>query len=317
MNTNMKKKLSIVVPFLDEAENISLLYGALRPVLERTGYSYELIFVNDGSTDDSAREIEKLIARDASVKYIEFTRNFGKERATTAGISEATGDCIILLDADMQHPPTLIPEFLARWEKGAEVVVGIRTKNAEEGFLKRAGSALFYHIMQHISETQMERGETDFRLIDAAVAEAFRSLPERGRMTRSLINWLGFKKEVVYFEAPPRAHGDAKYSPRKLLQLALHSFIANSLLPLRLAGYLGLAITLFSGFLGFIVFIERYVLNDAWGWNITGPAQLAIINVFLVGIVLMALGIIALYIANIHTEVTDRPLYVVRKKKNF
>ena len=313
-----KKTLSIVVPVFDEAQNVPLVYEALRMVLQgMPKYHYELIFVNDGSADGSAKAIESLAKRDTQVKYIEFSRNFGKEMATTAGLEAARGDAVIVVDADLQHPPSRIPELVSRWEKGAEVVVGVRTKNHKEGLAKRAGSWLFYSLMRFISETTMEKGETDFRLIDHAVVDAFKQLPERQRMMRSLINWLGFKKELVYFEAPARVNGEAKYSTGKLFRLALHSFVSNSLVPLRLAGHLGLAITTFSGALGVIVFIERYVLNDAWSWNVSGTAQLAIINVFLVGIVLMALGIIALYIANIHAEVGGRPLYVVRKRKNF
>ena len=315
----MKKKLiSIVIPLLNEEKDIPLIYAALQEVwakLQR--YNYEFIFVNDGSTDHSALAIAALAAKDNRVKCIEFSRNFGKEMATTAGIEAAQGDAVMMIDADLQHPPALIPEFVSRWERGAEVVVGVRTRNHGEGLTKRGGSALFYRIMGLISETDMAPGETDFRLLDHVVATAFNSLPEHSRMTRSLINWLGFRKEFVSFEAPARIHGQAKYSPGKLFHLALYSFISNSLLPLRFAGYLGVAITFFSGLLGIVVFIQRYVLGDPLNWHVSGSAQLAIINVFLIGIVLMALGIIALYIEKINGEVAGRPLYVVRKKINF
>ena len=321
---HMKKLISIVIPLHNEEQNIPLIYDALDHVWgQLPAYERELIFVNDGSTDKSAEAIEALALRslggagDGRVKYIEFSRNFGKEMATAAGIAEAAGDCILMIDSDLQHPPELIPSLVARWEGGAEVVVGVRTRNHGEALTKKGGSWLFYRIMQLISETPIEQGETDFRLIDRVVADAFKQLPEQKRMTRTLINWLGFRKDIVLFEAAARVHGVAQYGTGKLIHLALHSLISNSLLPLRLAGYIGVAITIFSGVLGVLVLIERYLLNDAWGWNVSGSAQLAIINVFLIGIVLMALGIIALYIANIHTEVAGRPLYVVRKRKNF
>lgn len=313
-----KKLISIVVPFFNEEENIPLIYAALIAVADAlSAYRLELIFVNDGSTDGGGEATAELAATDLRVRYIEFSRNFGKEMATTAGIEAAEGDAVIMLDADLQHPPALIPELVGIWERGAEVVVGVRTKNHGEGLAKRGGSWLFHRIMRAMSETAIERGETDFRLIDRAVADAFKRLPERRRMTRTLINWLGFRRETVCFEAPARENGVAGYSLGKLTHLALNSFVSNSLLPLRLAGYLGLGITSFSGTLGTAVFVERYLLNDAFGWSVSGSAQLAIINVFLIGIVLMALGIIALYIANIHTEVAGRPLYVVRRRRNF
>ncbi len=312
------KLISIIVPVLNEAENVPLIYKELRAVIHKMSqYQWEIIFVNDGSSDGTTKAIEAITTSDSNTKSIEFSRNFGKEMATTAGIEAAAGDAVIMIDADLQHPPALISQFVSKWEEGTEVVIGVRTKNNKEGIAKKAGSWLFYSIMRFISDNSMKQGETDFRLIDRAVVDAFRGFSERGRMTRSLINWLGFRREYLPFEAPARVNGEAKYTARKLLGLALRTFISNSLVPLRLAGYLGVVITFFSGILGVIVIIERYIMQDSLGWNISGSAQLAIINVFLIGIVLMALGIIALYIANIHVEVADRPLYVVRKRKNF
>ncbi len=315
----MKNKLiSVIIPIFNEEKNIALIYAALLEVwVKLPKYDYEFIFVNDGSTDHSSLAVDVITLKDEGVKYIEFSRNFGKEMATTAGIESATGDAVIVIDGDLQHPPSLIPEFISRWEGGAEVVIGIRTRNHGEGLMRWGGSTLFYRIMGLISETEMAQGETDFRLIDRAVAIVFKSLPEHKRMTRSLINWLGFIKELVYFEAQARLHGEAKYSLGKLFHLALYSFASNSLLPLRLTGYLGVSITFFSGLLGLAVFIQRYLLGDPLNWHVSGSAQLAILIVFLIGVVLMALGIIALYIEKISSEVAGRPLYVVRKKINF
>lgn len=314
--TQSPKLISIVVPFLNEEENLPLMHAALREVSAALPqYEFEFLYVNDGSTDRSGRVCDELALQDTRVRHLEFSRNFGKESATTAGIHQARGSAVLMLDADLQHPPSLIPELVRHWEEGAEVVVGVRTANHDEGFVKRYGSLLFYEIMERISETAVMHGETDFRLLDRAVVDAFNTLPERRRMTRSLINWLGFRKVVVEFEAPAREHGEAKYTPGKLIHLAFNSFISNSLLPLRLAGYLGVTIVLISGMLGTAVFFERYIFNDALGWAVSGTAQLAIVNVFLIGIVLAALGIIALYIENIHVEVAQRPLYVLRAPK--
>lgn len=314
----MKKTISIIIPIYNEEENIPYIYYALKEVWKQVpAYGYEYIFVNDGSCDTSARVIERYAKQDVCVKYVEFSRNFGKEMATSAGIEVSHGDAVIMIDADLQHPPELIPELIQKWENGAEIVVGVRTKNEGKGFIKSVGSWFFYRIMDMFSETTMKHGETDFRLIDRVVADAFLRFSERERMTRSLINWLGFRKELVMFASPARAHGTAKYSTQKLVHLALYSFVTNSLAPLRFAGYLGLGITLFSGALGLAVLVNKFMFGDPLGWNVSGSAQLTLINVFLVGIVLVVLGIISLYIGNINTEVTQRPLYVVRKRINL
>jgi dolichol-phosphate mannosyltransferase len=310
----MQKSISIVIPIHNEEENIPLIYRAVESALRQLpAYAHEVIFVNDGSIDGSQKIIDTLSAKDSTVRGIEFTRNFGKEAATTAGIRKATGDAVICIDADLQHPPALIPEFVKHWENGAEVVVGMRSSNQGEGVVKRYGSKLFYAIMSRISETDITPGETDFRLLDRSVVEAFSELNERGRTTRLLINWLGFKKATVSFAAPARANGDARYSFSKLFHLALNSLTANTLFPLRAAGYLGLVIAGSSFLLALAVFIEQYIFGDALSWHFTGAAQIAILNAFLIGVVLMALGVIAIYVGRTSEEVSRRPLYVVRK----
>ena len=310
------KVISIVVPVHNERENIPLIYAALQQVWATLPhYGYELIFVDDGSQDNSAEVVAGLAETNPHVKCIEFSRNFGKEMATTAGLHAATGDAVIMLDADLQHPPAYIPHMLEAWERGAEVVVGVRSTNQGEGVVKKYGSLIFYRIMAKISATEFEQGETDFRLLDRAVIDAYKTFPEHERMTRSLVNWLGFRREKIYFEAAARAHGPAQYSIVKLIRLAVNSFLSHSLMPLRLAGYLGVTITILSGLFGAFVIVEKYIMHDPLGLGFSGPAQLAILNVFLVGIVLAILGIIGLYVGSIHTEVSSRPLYVIRKKR--
>jgi dolichol-phosphate mannosyltransferase len=311
-----KKTLSIVVPVYNEEQNIPLLYAELQKVLESlSNYDYEIVFVNDGSRDHSQHAIDSLAKADPTVRAVEFSRNFGKEAATTAGIREAVGDAVICIDADLQHPPELLPTLVAKWEEGFDVVIGVRSSNQKEGFVKKYGSKLYYGLMSRISETEMLQGETDYRLLDRAVADVFGKLSERGRMTRSLINWLGFRRVVVPFHANARLHGTAQYSFVKLFRLAIVSISSNSLFPLRVAGYLGLIITGFSFLLGVAVFTERYVFRDGLSWHVSGSAQLSIINVFLIGVVLMALGIIALYIGRINEEVSHRPLYIIRRPR--
>lgn len=311
------KLISIVVPAHNEEKNIPLLHGEVRKVFLAYAqqYDFELIFVNDGSTDGTQREIENLTNQDEKVRYLEFSRNFGKEVATTAGIKISKGDAVMMLDADLQHPIELIPEFLSKWEKGAEVVVGIRQKVKNGGFLKRLTAAVFYWIINHIGEIEIVPNATDFRLMDRLVVEEFNRLTETNRMTRALIDWLGFKRDFIYFEANERIHGTASYSFWKLLRLALSSFVSLSLFPLKLAGNLGIAIVLFSGCAGLYILLGKYFFHTPFASTFSDAENLAILIVFLVGIILTSLGLIALYIANIHGEVINRPMYVIRKKR--
>jgi polyisoprenyl-phosphate glycosyltransferase len=307
------KLISIVVPMYNEEKNIPIFYGELMKVIKNIPYSYELILVNDGSKDGSIGELKKLSQADSNVKVIDFTRNFGKEMATTAGINNSRGDACITVDADLQHPLEKIPEFIEKWEKGADVVVGIREKNQGEGLIKKIGSYFYYKIINQISDMGVTPNATDFRLIDQVVISEYNRLTEKRRMTRALIDWLGFNRQYIYFKAKPRIHGEAGYSFIKLLQLAFNSMISLSLFPLRIAGYLGIIITLISGALGIFIVITKYITQTyAFSW----PAILAIINLFLIGIVLVCLGLISLYIASIHDEVTNRPLYIIRKSRN-
>jgi len=222
-----------------------------------------------------------------------------------------------MIDVDLQHPPELIPDFIKKWEAGAEIVVGIRKKTQETDLIKRAGSWLFYKIMSQISDTKIAPRATDFRLLDRIVINEFTKLTENNRITRGLIAWLGFKKEFIEFDAAKRAKGTARYSKSKLFHLAITSFITQSLFPLKLAGYLGMIIMLASGLVGLHVLIYQYLLDIKTGLVFSGIAQLAILIIFLVGLILSCLGLMALYIANIQKEVMHRPLYVVRKKINF
>ncbi len=308
------KLISIIVPVYNEEENIPLLYDELKQELAKLNYNHELIFVDDGSTDKTKEIINKLIDSDQNIKLIEFTRNFGKEAATTAGINMCNGDACIILDADLQHPIKYIPEFIKKWETGDEVVIGVKSKENERSFFRRACSSLFYWLMNSISSTPIIPHSTDFRLLDRIVIDEFNKLTERNRMTRGLVAWLGFKRSHITFIVGERHAGKVKYSYPKLFKLAMHTFVGHSLLPLKLAGYLGIFITFSSGSLGFFILIERYILNDPWNLGFSGPAILAIIILFLVGIILICLGLIALYVGNIHGEVRGRPLYVIRRK---
>lgn len=329
----MSKTISIVVPVFNEEANIKELTEKLLTVFERLSYDYEIIFVNDGSNDSSGEIIKEILEknqrisgekvspneerasekRNGKIKYLEFSRNFGKEMATTAGLNNCTGDCAIIVDADLQHPPEMIPVFIAEWEKNFEVVVGIRKKSKGDTLIKVLGSKLFYKIMSKISETDITPNSTDFRLVDRKVIDVFNQCTERTRITRGLIAWLGFKKTFIEFEASKRVNGKAGYSTPKLIKLALSSFVAMSLFPLKVAGYLGIFITLIAGTLGIFIFTEKFIFGNPLGF--TWLATLIVMNLFLIGIVLSCLGLIALYIATINTEVVGRPMYIIREKK--
>ena len=313
----MPKAISIIIPIYNEEKNIPLLYDELKKVLQQINYEHEIIYVNDGSCDNSPQELQKLRLADSKVKIIEFSRNFGKEIATTAGINNCGGDACILLDADLQHPPQLIYKFLAEWEKGAEIVIGVREKNNGDCLIKKIGAYFFYKIINKISATKIVPNATDFRLLDKMVIAEFNKFTEKNRITRGLIDWLGFKREYILFKAPERINGKAGYSLVKLCKLALDSIVSLSLFPLKFAGYLGILITLGSGLMGLFIFFEKYIFDDPWNLNFSGPAILAIIILFLVGIILICLGLIALYIANIHGEVTNRPIYVIRQNNKI
>jgi dolichol-phosphate mannosyltransferase len=307
-----KKIISIVIPVFNEEKNLPILFENLHEVIDRLPYDFEIIFINDGSSDSSLRELQTIAAADARVRVLDFTRNFGKEVAVTAGINLCRGAACLMIDADLQHPMEKISEFLEKWEGGAEVVVGVREKNRGEGFVKKIGSYFFYKLINSISELEIVSRATDFRLIDRVVIDEFNKLTEKNRMTRALIDWLGFRRAYISFEANERLHGKPGYDFIKLVRLAFNSMVSLSLFPLKLAGYLGIIITIASGLLGIFIMINRYITNELY---FSGTAILAVIILFLIGIVLICLGFIALYIANIHVEVSNRPMYIIRKNK--
>lgn len=309
----MSQRISIIVPVYNEEVAVVPFFEELNKHLTYPKTTFEVIFINDGSTDTTQSKLEEIATHDSRVRVLSFSRNFGKEAATTAGFRESTGDAVIALDADLQHPPHLIPEFIKKWQAGNEVVIGIRTNNASDSFLKRICSRLYYKIMNSISETEIIPSATDFRLVDRQVVDIFNKMSERNRMTRSLIDWLGYTRDYIHFEASERLHGAASYSTWKLVKLATESFISHSFVPLRLTGYLGVVITFFAGLLGVVMFIDRFIIS--FGFNFSGPAILATIILFLVGIILVSLGLFSFYIAQIHRETQNRPLYVLRKEK--
>ena len=309
------KILSLIVPCYNEEKNIQYAYSEIIRVCTTHQINYEIVFVDDGSKDNTILEIEQLQKTDKNITLIEFSRNFGKEMATSAGINECKGDGCIIVDADMQYPIDALPEFVAKWNAGADVVVGVRDKKKTKNIIEILGSYFFYKISAVITEVDIIPGALDFRLIDRKVINEFKRFQEKGRMTRVLVDWLGFKREYVSYKEIPRKYGVPAYSFNKRLALAINTFIATSLVPLKMAWWLGLIITTISGSLGVFVIVIKYILNDPFGWGITGSASVGLLNLFLTGIMLMGLGVIAVYIGTIHTEMLGRPMYIIRNKK--
>lgn len=309
-----KRLISIIVPVYNEAANLRPLHAALQHTTDSiANYNFEMLYVDDGSQDESASVLMQFTRNRDNAKVIQFSRNFGKEAAVSAGLHAAKGDAAIVIDADMQMPPSLIGEFIRRWERGAEVVVGVfATRNMH--FLRKMGAKLFYRIMQSIGNTKITPHATDYRLLDREVIDTFNQFSERNRITRGLIDWLGFRCSYVPFEQATRLHGSPTYSFSKLINLAMNSFTGYSLFPLKLAGYVGVTILALSVPLGIFMYVIEFIFNDPFHWAVSGTFFLAILLLALVGIVLACLGLISLYIAHIHTEVIDRPLYVVRKQ---
>ena len=274
----------------------------------------DYIFVNDGSPDDSLDVLRELAATDPHVKVLDLSRNFGKEIALTAGVHEAEGaDAVICMDADLQHPPELIPTLLEKWREGAEVVVTIRISIEKQRWLRQVGSHSYYWLMSKISGLPMVAQTTDFRLYDRKVVAAFKHATERERMFRGIMDWMGFRRVYVEFRADARHDGEAGYSYGKLLRLAINSITAFSLWPLRITGYLGILISGISGLLMLWMLINYLLRSEVL---YTPLAIVVVANTFLIGIVLMAIGLVAMYIGTIHTEVINRPLYIVRERLN-
>lgn len=314
--SSKKTLLSFVVPAYKEEKNISLFYETLKPVVSNLkSYDYELIFVNDGSPDTTWLEIQKLCEKHKKVKWVNLSRNFGKEIALTAGIEHASGDAVITLDADGQHPVEKIPEFVTEWENGYQIVYNKRPHTQWATLVKKISSFLFYRFFNTLSEFKLEDRTTDYRLLDREVVNYFLRFPERNRLYRGIIDWLGFDKKALVFDAQKRLdNGTSSYSYKQLWNLALNSLTSFSIFPLKLVGYLGFFMTFSSSLLFLFVIIDKLTIDK---FSFSNIAALLLINMSLVGIVLMALGLIALYIARIHEEVQGRPMYIVKERKNL
>lgn len=307
--------LSVVVPLFNEQASIKLFHKSLTSILKTLPVSYEVIYCNDGSTDSTLELVRTIAGKDASVRFLSLSRNFGKELAVTAGIHAAKGDAILTLDADGQHPVTRIPEFISAWQSGARVVVGVRTANTDQSVIKGFGSKSFYKLFNRFSGAKLVPGSTDFRLIDKTVQRDFITLTERNRITRGLIDWLGYEQTHITFTADKRIAGEATYSIGRLLKLSVDSVVSLSVSPLYIVAYIGIFVLPLSLLLG-VGMAMNALLSDPLHIHATGSAYIAVLTLCLVGILMVSQGIIGLYLSHIHAETQNRPLYVIDESKS-
>ncbi len=301
--------ISCVVPAYNEAANLRLLIPQLSATLATLSSRFEIIVVDDGSTDDTAFAVVELAAS-YPVKCLFLSRNFGKESALTAGIHEARGDAVVLMDSDLQHPVAVIPVFFAKWREGYEMVYGVRTNRDDEGFWKRKLTNWFYQLLRRASRIPIQPDAGDFRLLDRKVVDAIKLLPERSRFMKGLYAWVGYKNLGVPFQVEERREGTSTFNFRRLTRLALVGTVAFTELPLRLAALVGLAISALSIIYGIYVMIRTLI----YGTDLPGWATLVVAVTFLNGIQLLAIGIVGEYIARIFNEVKGRPNYIIAKR---
>ncbi|MDB5170041.1 MAG: hypothetical protein JWN82_437 [Candidatus Saccharibacteria bacterium] len=316
MHNSRHNVISLVIPFYNEVEGLASFDESLRIIIKAiTGTNFEIVYCDDGSTDGSYEIARRLCEQHPGTLLLRLSRNFGKELAIAAGIEKAQGDAIIMLDADGQHPVECIPEFISKWQAGAKVVVGIRSANQREGVIKRWGSKLFYASINRLSNTKLIPNSTDFRLIDKVVQQNFVALTEHNRVSRALIDWLGYERDYITFKANPRLHGQASYSFKKLSKLGIDSVISLSISPLYIAVYLGLGIMLIASLLGGGM-VVNWLLSDPLSLHATGGAYIMVLLLLLVGTLLVAQGIVGLYLSHIHAETQNRPLFVIDTEKS-
>lgn len=300
---------SIVIPVFNEEAVIAQTYQRLKKVMDTTAEAYELIFVDDGSSDRSAPLIKGFCNQDNTVKLISFSRNFGHQIAITAGMDYAAGAAVVVIDADLQDPPELILTMIAKWKEGYEVVYAKRVQRKGETVFKKLTARLFYRILRACTETDIPMDTGDFRLIDRKVCDALKQLPEKNRYVRGLVSWVGFRQTAVEFSRDPRLAGETKYSLKKMIKLSLDGLTSFSFKPIKLAGYSGALLTALG--LVYLVLLMSFRLWDKAaisGWNLVLAFQFV-----LTGCLLTMMGIMGEYIGRIYDEARNRPLYIVRE----
>jgi glycosyltransferase involved in cell wall biosynthesis len=301
-------EVSLVVPCHNEAENLSALYERVVAVMEQSGKSWEMVCINDGSKDNTLEQLLALHQKDSRVVVIDLSRNFGKEAALTAGLDHTLGDCAIPLDADLQDPPEVIPELLAKWQEGFDVVNAVRLSRDGESWFKRASAHTFYRIINRMSEVDIPADTGDFRLLSRPVLDALKTLPERRRFMKGLFAWVGFQTTSIYYRREPRYAGKTKWNYWRLWNFAVEGITSFSQVPLQLAAHLGLIVSA----LAFIYAVYLIIGTLVYGNPVKGYPSMMVAVLFLGGVQLIALGVIGEYLGRIYEETKGRPVYLVR-----
>lgn len=309
----MADRISLVIPVFNEESNVSPLYDGLSKEFSSLDVDSEIIFVDDGSTDGSATAISELHEKDPRVKLLRLSRNFGHQNALTAGMDHANGDAVIMMDADLQHPPALIRNLVALWRQGFEVVYTVRESTEDAGPLKRLFASLFYGFFRRLSGIDLPANVADFRLLDRKVVAAFRQIRERTRFLRGLTSWVGYRSAAVPYRAVARRSGRSKYSARRMVRFAVDGLVSFSATPLYVAIYLGLALAAGGcAYLAYVLYSRFVSGNVVPGWT-----SLIIIVMLVGGVQLSLMGIIGFYIGRIYEETKRRPLYLVAHQLGF
>jgi len=306
-------ELSLVVPSHNEATHLRMLCERCVSVLEPERVDFEIVIVDDGSTDDSVRLVRELAGEDPRVRLVELARNFGKESAMLAGLDFASGRAIVILDADLQNPPEVVPAMLREWRAGAAVVDAVRTGSADPGLLRKWASRAFYSILARTANVPIVANASDFRLLDRRAADLLRDCRETHRFTRALVSWTGLPRAQVAFDAPARASGSSRWTLPRLVSYAFDALFSFGSLPLRLSGLLGLTVSIAS-FLYMLALVADRLINDT---QQPGYASLAGGLFFLGGIQLLTIWVLGEYVGRIFEQSKQRPLYVVRRTVGF
>lgn len=308
----MPRRISILVPCYNEQDSLPLFYDELNRIMtdaRLSGYEWEMLFVNDGSKDNTLAVLKLLREKDERVSYIDLSRNFGKEKAMLAGFDYVTGDCMIIMDADLQDPPSLIPEMVEWWEQGFDDVYAKRKTRGEESFIRKSFSLLFYRILQKMTKIEVLQNVGDFRLLDRSCINALKSLRESERYTKGMFCWIGFRKKELLFDRGDRVAGKSAWNFWSLLSLAIEGITSFTTSPLRISSIIGFIVSI-AAFLYMIFIVVKTIL---YGDSVQGFPTLICVILFLGGIQLISIGILGEYIARIFNESKRRPTYIIRE----